>query len=59
MDPVEFSRKLSELNDPDKFVDFIRSNLYNLMIAGVEGSKAIIENELKMCRRKQETARNN
>jgi hypothetical protein len=61
MDPVEFSRKLNELNDPDKFVDFMRSNLYNLVIAGAEGSKAIIEkeNELRKCvdenRRMQET----
>jgi hypothetical protein len=51
MDPVEFSRRLNELNDPDKFADFISSNLYNLVIAGAEGSKAIIEkeNELKKC----------
>jgi hypothetical protein len=61
VDPVEFSRKLNELNDPDKFVDFISSNLNNLVIAGAEGSKAIIEkeNELKKCadenKRLQET----
>jgi hypothetical protein len=61
MDPAEFSRKLNELNDPDKFADFIISNLYNLVIAGAEGSKAIIEkeNELKKCidenKRLQET----
>jgi hypothetical protein len=61
MDPVEFSRKLNELNDPDKFVDFIISNLYNLVITSAEGSKAIIEkeNELKKCvdenKRLQET----
>jgi len=61
MDPAEFSRKLNELDDPDKFADFIISNLYNLVIAGAEGSKAIIEkeNELKKCvdenKRLQET----
>jgi len=61
MDPVEFSKRLNELDDPDKFVDFISSNLYNLVIAGAEGSKAIIEkeNELKKCvdenKRLQET----
>jgi ubiquinone biosynthesis protein UbiJ len=36
---------------PDKFIDLIKSKLYNLVIAGAEGSKAIIEkeNELKKC----------
>ena len=36
---------------PDKFIDLIKSILYNLVIAGAEGSKAIIEkeNELKKC----------
>jgi hypothetical protein len=37
--------------NPNKFIDLIKSKLYNLVIAGAEGSKAIIEKENRNCRR--------